>query len=174
MSTYKQLVLTDALRELDHRIGLLEDAAQIENLHAMYGYYLATFEWDALTDLFAPNGSIEIALRGVYVGQALSASQSQSLRPTRSRRRGVAQSYAVSAPSSMWPTTDKPQKCARERLSMMGEFGKSGMWMGGVYENEFIKIDGIWRIKSDHVVNTYFAPLRRGMEKLSLTRSARH
>ncbi len=52
------------------RSGLLEDAAVIENLHAMYGYYLATLEWDSLTDLWAPEGTIEIALRGVYAGKA--------------------------------------------------------------------------------------------------------
>ncbi len=61
--------LSAAARELEHRVGLLEDAAIIENLHAMYGYYLATLEWDSLTDLWAPDGTIEIALRGVYVGK---------------------------------------------------------------------------------------------------------
>jgi hypothetical protein len=30
--------------------------------------------------------------------------------------------------------------------------------MGGVYENEYVKIDGVWQIKHDQVFNTYFVP----------------
>ncbi len=49
---------------------------------------------------------------------------------------------------------------------MMGNFGKSGTWMGGIYENTYVKRDGIWRIQSDHAVNTYFAPYELGWKEL--------
>src|SRR5262249_3210751 len=55
--------------DVEHRLGLLEDFAQIENLQMRYGYYLATLEWDRLSHLFATDGTIEIALRGAYVGR---------------------------------------------------------------------------------------------------------
>ena len=38
-------------------------------MQTAYGYYLATLLWDDLAALFADNGTIEIALRGVYVGR---------------------------------------------------------------------------------------------------------
>ena len=52
-------------------------------------------------------------------------------------------------------------------FSMMGNYGKNGTWMGGIYENTYVKLDGIWRIKSDHVVNTYFAPYDVGWKDLA-------
>jgi hypothetical protein len=34
--------------------------------------------------------------------------------------------------------------------------------MGGVYENTYVKEDGVWKIKSDQVFNTYFVPYAVG------------
>src|SRR5690606_32877921 len=40
--------VADSLAEADRRIGLLEDADQIERLHTTYGYYLARYQMDNL------------------------------------------------------------------------------------------------------------------------------
>src|SRR5690606_20295045 len=57
------------LADLDKRIGLLQDADDVERLHTIYGYYLARNQWDHLTGIFAEDGTIEIALRGIYSGR---------------------------------------------------------------------------------------------------------
>ena len=36
--------------------------------------------------------------------------------------------------------------------------------MGGVYENEYVKEDGVWKIKRDQVFNTYFVPYTVGFK----------
>jgi hypothetical protein len=59
-------------------------------------------------------------------------------------------------------------KLRSRALSMMGNFGKSGMWMGGLYENEFVKIDGRWKFIKDQQMNTYFAPYELGWKELKL------
>ena len=155
------------LGELDHRIGLLEDAAQIENLQAMYGYYLATFEWDALTDLFAPDGTIEIALRGVYVGKA-SVRRNLNLYGQQGLDDGVLHNHMQFQPVIDVAADRSTARMRSRALSMMGEFGKAGLWMGGVYENEYVRLDGIWRIKRDQQMNTYFAPYDVGWKELAL------
>src|SRR5690606_39062987 len=58
------------LEELERRAGLLRDAEELERLHGIYGYYLARNQWDDLAGIFAPQGTIEIAQRGVYRGRA--------------------------------------------------------------------------------------------------------
>src|SRR5690606_33682898 len=39
---------------------------------------------------------------------------------------------------------------------------RTGIWGDGVYENEFVKENGTWRFKSDHVYTTFFAPYDKG------------
>src|SRR3970282_1007267 len=51
-------------------------------------------------------------------------------------------------------------------FSIMGQYGAYSMWMGGVYENQFVKEDGIWKIKKDQVFNTYFAQYAVGWKDL--------
>ncbi|HEY7531115.1 MAG TPA: nuclear transport factor 2 family protein [Gemmatimonadota bacterium] len=55
---------------LEQRKGLVEDANAVERLQAAYGYYTDRGLWDEAADLFADDGTIEIALDGVYAGKA--------------------------------------------------------------------------------------------------------
>jgi hypothetical protein len=157
--------LTAAAQALAHRVGLLEDAAIIENLHAMYGYYLATLEWDSLADLWAPQGTIEIALRGVYVGRP-AVRRNLDLYGQQGLDDGVLHNHMQYQPVIDVANDGQTAKMRSRAFSMMGNFGRSGTWMGGIYENTYVKLDGIWRIESDHVVNTYFAPYDLGWKDL--------
>jgi SnoaL-like domain len=158
--------MSAAARTLEHRVGLLEDAAIIENLHAMYGYYLATLEWDSLTDLWAPEGTIEIALRGVYVGKP-AVRRNLNLYGQQGLDDGVLHNHMQYQPVIDVANDGQTAKMRSRAFSMMGNFGKNGTWMGGIYENTYVKRDGIWRIQSDHVVNTYFAPYDVGWRALA-------
>jgi hypothetical protein len=150
---------------LTQRLGLLEDAAIIENLHAMYGYYLATLEWDSLTDLWAPEGTIEIALRGVYVGKP-AVRRNLNLYGQQGLDDGVLHNHMQYQPVIDVASDGQTAKMRSRAFSMMGNFGKNGTWMGGVYENTYVKRDGVWRIESDHVINTFFAPYDVGWKDL--------
>jgi SnoaL-like domain len=151
---------------LGQRLGLLQDAAIIENLHAMYGYYLATLEWDALTDLWAPDGTIEIALRGVYSGKP-AVRRNLNLYGQQGLDDGVLHNHMQFQPVIDVAADGQTAKMRSRAFSMMGNFGKNGTWMGGIYENTYVKRDGIWRIESDHVMNTYFAPYDVGWKDLA-------
>ncbi len=48
----------------------LEDQNAIEKLQRTYGYYIDKGLWSQAADLFAPDGELDIAGRGAYLGQA--------------------------------------------------------------------------------------------------------
>ena len=157
--------MTAAAAVAAKRVSLLEDAAIIENLHAMYGYYLATLEWDSLTDLWAPDGTIEIALRGVYSGKA-AVRRNLNLYGQQGLDDGVLHNHMQYQPVIDVARDGQTAKMRSRAFSMMGNYGKNGTWMGGIYENTYVKRDGIWRINTDHVINTYFAPYDVGWKDL--------
>jgi len=159
--------LEQTLSGLSRSIGKLEDVAQIENLQTTYGYYLATLEWDRLADLFAEDGTIEIALRGVYVGRQ-AVRRNLDLYGQQGLDDGVLHNHMQYQPVIHVAADGSTAKLRSRALSMMGNFQKNGMWMGGVYENEFIKIDGVWKFRKDQVMNTYFAPYDVGWKELAL------
>lgn len=143
----------DALAE---RIGRLEDAAAIERLHAVYGYYLARYQMDDLAAIFAEDGTIEIAQRGVYVGR-------ESVRRNLDLYGEIDLHNHMQYQPVIHVADDGRTANMRSRaFSIMGEHGDYGMWMGGVYENEFVKRDGIWKLRKDQVFNTYFVPYETG------------
>jgi SnoaL-like domain len=49
-------------------VSRFRDYHEIENLESAYGYYLDKNLWDPLADLYARNGTMELAQRGVYKG----------------------------------------------------------------------------------------------------------
>lgn len=147
--------LGSTVAELEHRIGLLEDADQIERLNRVYGYYLARNQWDDFADLFARDGEIEIAMRGVYVGPA-SVRRSMSLYGEPGVQRGILHNHMQYQPVIHVADDGLTAKLRSRAFSIVGQFGVYSFWMGGVYENRFVKEDGIWKIQRDQVFNTYF------------------
>ena len=150
---------------LEQRLGRLEDFAQLENLQMRYGYYLATLEWDRLAHLFASDGAIEIALRGVYVGRD-SVRRSLNLYGEPGVHEGNLHNHMQFQPVIDVAPDGKTAKLRARAFSMMGNYGKFGMWMGGIYENQFVKQDGVWKFKHDQVFNTYFAQYDVGWKEL--------
>ncbi len=154
-----------ALDLAERRLGAVEDRASIENIQTAYGYYLATLLWDDLTALFADNGSIEIALRGVYVGRP-AVRRNLNLYGQAGLDDGVLHNHMQFQPVIDVAADGRSAKLRSRALSMMGNFNRNATWMGGTYENEFVKIDGRWMFLRDQQVNTYFAPYEVGWKDL--------
>ena len=59
----------DRIEALEKRAQAAEDYRELVNLQGAYGYYVDKGLWDQAADLFARDGTLEIAGRGVYVGR---------------------------------------------------------------------------------------------------------
>lgn len=153
--------LANALAALEQRVLLLHDAAQIENLVSAYGYYLDKQQWDALARLFSEDATMEISQRGVYVGRR-SIRKALELFGPQGIERGRVHNHMQLQPV-IHVAPDRRRAWVRSRaLSQLGIYQSGGLWHGGVYENELVNEDGLWRFRTDHVYTTYFAHYEQG------------
>jgi hypothetical protein len=151
--------------ELERRAGLLADADAVERLHTIYGYYLARNQWDDFAGLFAEDGTIEIALRGVYRGRA-SVRRNLNLYGVQDQLDATLHNHMQYQPVIHVAPDGRTALMRSRAFSMMGSYGGAGTWMGGTYENVFVKRDGVWQILKDQQINTYFANYDIGWENL--------
>ncbi|HEY2591165.1 MAG TPA: nuclear transport factor 2 family protein [Steroidobacteraceae bacterium] len=149
--------------ELGRRIGRLEDVNAVERLVGVYGYYLDKQQWNDLANIFATNGTMEISLRGVYVGRpsirrALELFGPQNIEPAHLHNH-------IQLQPVIHVSADGTRAWSRSRaLSELGTYPRIGMWGDGVYENEYVKVNGVWQIAKDHVYTTFFATYDQGWQ----------
>ena len=154
------------LKELDRRIGLLDDVRQLERMNSIYGYYLAHLQWDDLTGIFSPTGTIEIAMRGVYVGSKSVRRNLNLYGQATDSQFGLQHNHMQFQPVIDVAPDGQSAKMRSRALSIMGQYERYAQWMGGVYENDYVKEDGVWKIKRDQVFNTYFVPYAVGWKSV--------
>lgn len=163
--TLAETTQLDALRhqvaKLEQRVQRMRDVESIEVLISAYGYYLDKALWDQVTDLFIEDGMLEISLRGIYRGKPSILKAMELFGP-----QGLQQEHLHNH-IQMQPliTISEDGLTARSRhraVSQLGTFGRDGVLGGGVYENEYVKENGVWKFKSDHVYTTFFAMYKDG------------
>ncbi len=155
--------LQAAVTQLQQRIVRLQDEDQIENLISIYGYYLDKRQWDQLADLFADDGSMEISLRGIYVGKKSIRRALELFGPLY-----ISTDYLhnhIQLQPVIHLSADGLHAWSRSRaLSELGTFKRVGVWGDGIYANEYVKENGVWKIENDHVYTTFFATYDRGWQ----------
>jgi hypothetical protein len=158
--------LRSLVSELSARIERLQDFDSLERLNAIYGYYLARNEWDNLTGIFDDDGTIEIAMRGVYAGSE-SVRRNLNLYGEAGIHHGLLHNHMQYQPVINIAPDGTSARMRSRAFSIMGQYEAYSMWMGGVYENLYVKEDGVWKVEKDQVFNTYFAPYAVGWKELA-------
>ncbi len=156
----------ERLALMRERVERLEDQNQIELLQATYGYYFDKGMWPEVAQLFSRNGRFEYGQRGVYVGQArieraLLLFGPERLGPGRLNNHMQLQAVITVAPDGRTATG------RFQGMVMLSQPGASGQWGVGIYENQYVKEGGVWKIASLH-----FFPTGTTDYDLGWTRSA--
>lgn len=148
---------------LEKKLTVLEDTQAIENLQNAYGFYLDKWQWDSATELFATHGArIELAGRGVYLGRArIRASFADAFGP-QGLHQGEVNDHVFYQPVIHISPDGKTAHARLRELSIFGKFGVDAYLGGGVRENEYVKEHGVWRIKSDHLYQTFLTDYTKG------------
>jgi triacylglycerol lipase len=153
------------LAETQRRLERFKDYHELENLESAYGYYLDKNLWTDLADLFAKDGSIELAQRGVYKGARVRS----FLKTVFGRGEEGPVAGRLGNHIQMQPVihVDADGRSAKIRVRMLQQMGMGGRSSigGAVYENEAVKEDGVWKFRVDHTYNTFSASYVGGPAK---------
>lgn len=152
---------TATLAQLATRLARLEDARAIEYLHNAFSYYFDRWQWDEVADLFADNGSIELAQRGVYSGKA-HVRRFLDLFGAQGLHQGELFDHLQYQPVVHVAADGLTAQERVRELAMEGRYQGDASLGGGIYENEYVKQGGVWKIRSLHLYTTFVADLERG------------
>jgi hypothetical protein len=150
---------------LEQRKERIEDVNAIERLQHAYGYYADRGLWDEAANLFADDGTIEIALDGVYVGRERVR---QYLRTISGGREALTDGELGEHLQVMPVITLAPDgltaKARWRAIILEGELGGQAFWGEGPYENEYVKDEGVWKIKTLHWYQALYVPYEGGWQ----------
>jgi hypothetical protein len=139
------------LEQLEERIAVMNDESLVRNLQAAYGYYVNRRMWDDVTDLFADNGVYEVGGVGVYSGKA-------GVRKAMERQGPAGLTHGVLNDRLQFDTVVSFAAGRREahvrgiEMGMLGEADKGeAFWEVNVYDNRFVKEDGLWKVREMRV-----------------------
>lgn len=139
-----------------------DDYVEICNLQAAYGYYVDKGRWDDAADLFAEDASLELAGRGVFVGRDRVRQYLHHLPPF---GRGVLYNHMQLQPV-IHIDCGAGKAMGRWRTFMMvGALDAEARWGEATYENEYVKVDGKWRISLLHGYMNIYTEFDQGWHK---------
>jgi hypothetical protein len=133
------------LKALDARITRLEDANQIEIVQRTYGYFVDKAQWTQLTALFAKDATLEIGGRGVFIGQDRILEYMHTAFGPDGPQEGRIINHM-----QFQPIVDVDPDGRHAKQRMRAFVMSNGGWGIPLYENEYVKEDGVWKISRLH------------------------
>tara|TARA_R110000824_G_scaffold288508_3_gene476863 strand:- start:204972 stop:205769 length:798 start_codon:yes stop_codon:yes gene_type:complete len=151
--------------EQAERLQRIEDIQAIEKLERAYGYYVDKHLWDQVVDLFAEESSVEIAQRGIFLNKE--GVERAFLGRMGRNQIGIARGtlfnhIQVQGIVDVDPGGLTAKGRFRAMVQVAGFGSNREFWSDGIYENEFIKEDGIWKFKKMKFWTTYYTPFHEG------------
>ena len=152
--------LATRMADVAARAQRLSDEIEITNLQHTYGYYVDRKMWDDVANLFATDGTMEVGLQGVYAGRA---SIRRGLGPA-----GLTEGEINDHIHLQTIVTVSPDgRTARARGTDLGmtATGRRALWSQSIYENEFVKQGGAWKLKTMRVYPRFIVDAAKGWAK---------
>jgi hypothetical protein len=160
-------LLADMQRKADavtREAQLLRDEKDIEKLTRGFGYYLDKKMWDQVVALFADDATFELGQNGVYAGKASIRHALDQFGP-QGLQHGELFNHMLLQPVVHVSDDGNTAKARWRGFNQAGVFGKRAVWGEGIYENEYVKQDGAWKIGKLHYFNSFTTPYEQGWAK---------
>jgi len=159
MMTQDMAALLARVEALEARAQEGEDYRDLVNLQCAYGYYVDKGLFDQAADLFAADGTLEIAGRGSYVGQDRLRAYLGCL-PAYGH--GLIFNHTQLQPVIHIDSAGGTAKARWRTFITIGWLGKQARWGEATYENAYVRENGKWRISKLHGVINFYADYEGG------------
>jgi hypothetical protein len=137
--------LQSDLDALGERIERLDDATEVEIVQNAYGYYVDKAQWRSVANLFGPESTLEIGGKGVFIGtERVFEYMTVGLGPIGPRENSLIDHQQFQC----LPTVHADGVTAEARC--IAFVMSSGGWGHVYYENDYEKVDGVWRVQKLH------------------------
>jgi hypothetical protein len=167
--------LADRIASIDAEAGRIDDYNQLRNLQQIYGFYYDEALWDQVVDLFADDATLEVGLNGLYSGKE--SIRRYFLGLTGGKQGLVKGQLNIQGQLSPVITlaADGNSALARWRVLIQdGVFGQSANWGTGVYENAYVKQNGVWKIRRLQLFMRFYAPYEGGWTRTNAALNGRY
>lgn len=132
-------------KALSAQLQLMEDRRELERLQMVFGFYYDKKLWTDVADLFAPSGTMEMDDRGVFVGPK-SIRNFLTVFGTGPIQTGQLFNHIQMQPIVTVAPDGRTAKARWRAFVQTGQVSQSGEWADGVYENDYVKQGGVWKI----------------------------
>lgn len=148
--------------QLEQESLAARDHLALLNLQAAYGYYVDKGLWDPAAELFAPDGTLELAGRGVYVGRERVREYLHHLPPY---GHGTLYNHMQLQPVIHVDCAAGRAQARWRTFMMVGGLGREARWGEATYENEYVRISDKWFIASLHGYMNIYTEYDQGWHK---------
>ncbi len=168
------------LQEITRRLNRMEAVKAVEKLQFTYGYYQDRFLWDQVLSLFSNDTPEAHYMGGVWKGRA------------GLKRLWLGYLSSIYANGAVGPVAgrlfDMPQwqgvievspdsQTARGRFRTLGTYAvyhQKQEWIAGIYDNDYVKEEGVWKIKTYRFCSPWSADYFDGWQDADAANEARH
>lgn len=154
--------LQETIRQSAASASAANDWTAIANLQASYGFYVDKSRWDDAAALFANDATLEIAGRGIFVGRERI---SEYLHGLGDMEYGRLYNHMQLQPVIHIDPDGLHAKARWRSFMQVGRLGREARWGDAVYENAYVKEDGVWKISKLHSFITFYVEFDQGWNK---------
>lgn len=148
--------LTRRIDALEHALGIEQDINQIRRVQYSYGYFIDKSQYNEVVDLFADDGEVWF-LGGVYKGKAgvrrlyIERFQTHFTQGHNGPRYGWLLDHpqlqmVIDVADDRETATVRGRSMMQAGLHESAEGDQRAWWEGGIYDNRYVREDGVWKI----------------------------
>lgn len=147
------------LAAVEKRAQAAEDHLAVANLQRIYGYYVDKSQWEQVADLFSRDATLEINGRGKFIGLERIREYMRHFGPPPP---GLLMNHLQLQPVITVADDGRAAQCRCRALMMVGRMGGEAMWGECLYENEYVREDGVWKISRLKSWQVFYTPFDKG------------